>query len=29
VLDELIAAGMFIGENLYHAFLRAVGEEEP
>ena len=28
VLDELIAAGMFIGENLYRAFLRTMGEEE-
>jgi predicted nucleic acid-binding protein len=29
VLDELIAAGMFLGENLYRAFLRTMGEEEP
>lgn len=28
VLDELIAAGMFISENLYRAFLRIVGEEQ-
>jgi predicted nucleic acid-binding protein len=27
-LDELIAAGMFISENLYRAFLRTMGEEE-
>jgi len=29
VLDGLIAAGMFIGENLYHAFLRTLSEEAP
>ena len=29
ILDELIAAGTFISENLYHAFLRTMGEEEP
>jgi predicted nucleic acid-binding protein len=27
VLDDLIAAGMFLGENLYRAFLRTMGEE--
>ena len=27
-LDDLMAAGMFIGENLYHDFLRTMGEEE-
>jgi predicted nucleic acid-binding protein len=27
-LDDLITAGMFLGENLYHAFLRSLGEEE-
>ena len=28
VLDALMAAGMFIGENLSHAFLRTRGEED-
>jgi predicted nucleic acid-binding protein len=28
VLDDLMAAGMFIDESLYHNFLRAQGEEE-
>ncbi len=28
ILDELIAAGIFISENLYRAFLRTMGEEE-
>ena len=27
VLDDLIAAGMFIGETLYHGFLHSMGEE--
>ena len=28
VLDDLIAAGMFLSEQLYHTFLRRMGEEE-